>query len=148
MTSAPPAAHVVLRGRRRTRLRFTGRRGEEGFLDGLASKLSALPGVANVQTYPLTGSILIVHSAAPASILDDATGAGLFMIPDEGHESGPPFDKGLASAAAPLLVAGALSALAAAQLLRGRVLPPAVTLAWYAATLALPTLIVRPRERG
>jgi hypothetical protein len=141
-----PAAHVVHQGRRRTRLRFAGRRGDEAFLRRLVDRLSALPDVTHVQAYPVTGSVLILHSAPSTALLDRAASAGLFKMAGARDGSLPQLDMRSAAMTVPLVAAGVLSAFAVSQLLRGRVLPPAVTLAWYAATLALPVLFAEARK--
>jgi hypothetical protein len=146
MDDRPPTARVARQGRRRLRLRFAERRGDDGYLNWLVVQLSALPDVTHVQAHPLTGSILILHSSDSASVLDSAAGAGQFTIAAEEHEPGPLLDREVASVAVPLAAAGILSAFAVWQLLRGRVLPPAVTLGWYAATLALPLLLAETKK--
>jgi len=146
MSDKLPEAHVARRGRRRLRLRFVERRDDEGFLNWLVVQLSALPDVTQVRADPLTGSILILHSGDPAAILESAAGAGQFVIAGDEHGSKPLLDREAARLAVPLAAAGILSAFAVWQLLRGRVLPPAVTLGWYAATLALPLLLAETKK--
>lgn len=146
MGDRPPTARVARQGWRRTRLRFVERRGDEAFLNWLIVQLSALPDVTHVEAHALTGSVLILHDGASASVLDNATSAGLFTISGEYDEPRAQLDMEAASVAAPLVAAGLLSAFAIWQLLRGRVLPPAVTLAWYASTLALPLLLAETKK--
>jgi hypothetical protein len=141
-----PAACVAYQGRGRTRLRFPGLRGDEAFLNNLVVRLSGLPNVTHVDTHLLTGSVLILHGGVSAAIVDSAVAAKLFTTGGEGDESRLQIDSGAAAVAAPLMAAGVLAAFAAWQLLRGRVLPPAVTLAWYAATLAFPLLLAETRK--
>jgi hypothetical protein len=140
----PPAARIVRQGQQRTRLRLAQRRGDESFLNWLAVQLSTLPGVTHASAHALTGSVLILHNGDPGAILDRAVGEGLFAITRD--EPKAELDMAAARVAVPVATAGLLAALAVWQLLRGRALPPAVTLAWYAATLALPMLLAETKK--
>lgn len=116
----------------RARLRVSDRRGDGAFFASVATGLSSLPGVYKVDVRPLTGSILIQHGAPLERIGAAAQEARLFTV-----ENGPPI-----SPAAPAVTIDPKTALAVGfgvfafwQLTQGRVLPPAVTLLWYAARL-------------
>jgi hypothetical protein len=82
----------------------------------------------------LTGSIVVRHRGAWPQIAELA--AGIIELV-EAEESLPP-----AAARLPAILSLGLGALAVLQLFRGQVLPPAVTLLWYASTLAAG----RPKE--
>lgn len=136
------------------RLRIPSRRRDTQFFTRLVSALRAGPATHDVSVNPTTGSILItdIGDLSLDSVLRDAQAQGLFTLPDrqakrvaetliEGarrlnevvrRASGDRID--LRELVAVSFIGGA-----AYQLLRREVLPPASTLAWYAAAiLALP----------
>jgi hypothetical protein len=129
-----PAAEVLHSIDGRTRLRVPSRAGEVPFFSALADTLAALDGVMSVRARPLTGSVLVTHDGAFADIAARAEAANLFVIgeaaaPSAGHRR-------FELAPAPAVGALAMGALGVVQLLQQRVLPPAITLFWYALTLA------------
>ncbi len=118
----------------RLRLRLPALRGDAAGLAALAEALAALPGVAAVQPFPTTGSLLLLHAGEGQAVLDRAGAAGLLVLRDANPPApGPALPPGAA-----LPAAGALAAvgLAAVQLLRKQALPPALTLGFYALRLA------------
>ena len=138
MPSEPPAARVVHRVPGRLRLRIEGKRGDREWFDEAAAGLAMLRGVEAVATSPRTSSLLLRHCRPAEEVLADAAVRGLFTLPDEATAG--------ASAAARLQAAAgglgaseglaALLALAALrQVWRGNIMPPAVTLLAYAATV-------------
>jgi hypothetical protein len=131
MLSALPRAHVAHASGGRTRLRVPERRGDAEFFAALAARLAELEGVHDVRARALTAGLLIEHEGAFEPIAEQARGAGLFVLEE------PSADEEPAGPALPAL-AGVFGALALLQLLRSRVLPPAITLLWYAASLAHP----------
>jgi hypothetical protein len=98
----------------------------------VATGLSTIAGVYNVQVRPLTGSLLIQHGPPLARIGAAAQGARLFVLGSGGSVPRPD----PAATIDPKIVVGlGLAALGLWQLTEGKILPPAITLAWYAASL-------------
>jgi hypothetical protein len=120
----------------RVRLRFAGKRGDAAFLTACADEIRTLPGVRSVETGATACSLLILHEGPFEPIGLEAVSRGLFVLGDEQPE--PSADVAALAAAVPpmLAAAGGLGALALLQLSRGAILPPAITLLWYAASLA------------
>lgn len=122
----------------RTRLRIAVRRGDTAFFDALAAGLAAHPGITAVTVTALTGSVLVRHCADFEEIAAVAEKAGLFRLAGAASPQIPP-----APVEAPrlgidpkLAIAALLGAIALWQLGHGKVLPPALTLLWYATRLA------------
>jgi hypothetical protein len=142
MTEALPLAEVVHAIAGRARLRIADRCGDQAFLAAIATSLSAMPGVHRVDVRPLTGSVLIRHSGPLARIAAAAKAARLFTLTDQPTAPPPPtiaFDP-------KMIVGGGLGLAALWQLARGRVLPPALTLAWYSAALTGLISVARAAE--
>jgi hypothetical protein len=132
MPDALPVAEVVHAMEGRTRLRIAARRGDTAFFASVATGLSTIAGVHHADVRPLTGSILLQHGLPVADIAAAAERAGLFKIAD-GAAMPPTQD---AARIDPKWVIGAgLGVVAIWQLTQGRILPPAITLAWYGAHL-------------
>jgi hypothetical protein len=130
--SSSAVARLVSSAPGRTRLRFDAQRGDASFFDALAEALVSLDGVQSVQTRALTGSVLVTYAGAWDGVASAAGEEGLFALAPEGAA---PLAR--AREVQPAAVAGALfGALGVYQLFANRVLPPALTLFWYAATLA------------
>ncbi|HET6377806.1 MAG TPA: hypothetical protein VFG05_05795 [Methylocella sp.] len=134
MNNALPMAETahVIPGR--TRLRIAAQRGNAAFFESAAAILRAIPGVSKAEGRPLTGSLVIHHDAPLSLIVAAALEKRLFAVAEKNPAPAPewpelPLD--LRSAARI-----ALGLLAFWQFIEGRVLPPALTLAWYAARLA------------
>lgn len=124
-------AHVMAG---RTRLRIAALRGNAAFFESASAILSALPGVCKAEGRPLTGSLVIHHDAPLSLVVEAALEKRLFAVAEKGRAAAPerpelPLDLRAAARIA-------LGLLAFWQFLEGRVLPPALTLAWYAARLA------------
>jgi hypothetical protein len=144
MPAEPPAAHVVHRLPGRLRLRVAAKRGDEAWFDEAATTLAMLPGVVHVAASPRTASVKLRHEGAPDAVLSAAADRGLFvLVEDDGAGEGSPAER-LRAAAGGVWPSGsraseglaAVLALAALrQLWRGDILPPAVTLVAYAATV-------------
>jgi Heavy metal associated domain 2 len=132
MADTLPIAELVHAMQGRTRLRIAARRGDAVFFASVATGLSTIPGVHKVEVRPLTGSLVIEHSPPLARIAKVAEEARLFELARV--ENPPP-----ATPAMPfepkIMVAVGLGVFALSQLARGHILPPAITLAWYAANL-------------
>lgn len=134
MPDSLPLAELVHAMPGRARLRIAEKRGDAAFFSAIALRISALPGVLQVDARPLTGSIVIEHGPPIAQIAARAAEARLFTLVETPTEEpaawpAPPIEPRLAAA-------GVLGLIAVWQLLRGRLFPPALTAAWYAAHLA------------
>lgn len=133
-----PAAHVVHRVPGRLRLRIDGKRGDQAWFDEAATTLAMLAGVEEVATSPRTSSIMLRHSRTAEDVLAAAVARGLFQLTDADLAEGSAADR-LRAAAASLSASEGLALVltlaALRQLWRGQILPPAVTLLAYAATV-------------
>jgi hypothetical protein len=122
----------------RARLRIASRRGDTAFLAEAATGLSAIMGVHKVEVRPLTGSILVHHGPSLARIGEAAAKAGLFEIAEPASAAVPPASRQWATLPADPRIAAAigLGLVTLWQLSKGKLLPPALTLAWYTAHVA------------
>ena len=138
MPPEPPTAHVVHRLPGRLRLRIEGKRGDQAWFDEAATTLAMLAGVEEVATSPRTSSIMLRHSRAAEDVLAAAVARGLFQLADADLAEGSAAER-LRAAAAGLTASEGLALVltlaALRQLWRGQILPPAVTLLAYAATV-------------
>lgn len=124
----PPPARLtsVAPGRVRLNLGSAGR--DPARATALARDALLLPGVVSAVANPLTGSLLLRFRGEAEPVFAAAARQGLFRVATTGQRPAAP------ARAAPI-AAVALGLLAAVQALRGAVLPPAVTLLWYAASI-------------
>lgn len=124
-----PRAEIVHSMPGRARLRIADRRGDAAFFASLATALSTIAGVYKVDVTPFTGSVLIQHRGPLARIGIAARDAGLFAVGDAPPESSQApsiaFDP-------KLLLLFAFVGAAFWQMSRYKILPPAITLLWYA----------------
>jgi hypothetical protein len=132
MSRELPAAEVAHAMPGRTRIRLPHHRGDAAFFASVASGLSSLPGVLGVETRPLTGSVLIGHFSPLDDLGDAARRAGLFELRPEPVSAAA---KATVDFDPRLVVALALAALALWQISREKIIPPALTLLWYASHL-------------
>lgn len=116
----------------RSRLRIADRRGDAAFFASLATALSGIPGVHKVDVTPLTGSVLIQHGGPLSNIGSKARNARLFSI---GEAPGARVEASAFEFDPKLLLAFALVGGALWQMSREKILPPAITLLWYALQL-------------
>lgn len=125
----PPLARLasVAPGRVRLNLGPAGR--DPARAAALARETVLLPGVVSAAANPLTGSLLLRFRGEAGTVFAAAARQGLFRVDTTPQRPAAP------ARAAPI-AAAALGLLAAVQALRGAILPPAVTLLWYAASLA------------
>ena len=132
MAESLPIAEIAHAMRGRTRLRIAGRRGDAVFFASVATGLSTIAGVRKVLVRPLTASVLIQHGPPLERITAAAQEARLFRLANPGTI--PRLTE--AYTIDPKMVVGlVLGALAIWRLTEGKILPQAVTLAWYAANL-------------
>lgn len=134
MSADLPAAEIAHAMPGRTRLRIEERRGDATFFASIASSLSSLPGVRDVQVRPLTGSVLVEHWGPLEKLSLAARDLGLFAVGEAPvtPEPTPETEVGLDPK---LLVGLGLAGLAMWQMSREKVAPPALTLLWYASNL-------------
>lgn len=145
MVETIPTALVVHAMPNRTRLRIPSRRGEPVFFASLATSLAAMPGIQRVAVQPVTGSILLEHTKPLPKLLQAVEEAKLFRLSEPMRQA----ERSEPVALDPKLLVGlGMGAFALWQLTRGRILPPAVTLGWYAATLAGFFVSVEATEGG
>ncbi len=146
-----PTAHVVHRLRSRLRLKVPDKCRDADWLTKAATHLKQVPGVKQVDVRVPSGSLLIHHRTDPGLEQRLAT-TGLFHITGESIASPPVLDPimdgisrshrrlerrtgGRANLPTVLIVLLVLAAFV--QTLRGQIMPPAVSLLWYAASLAI-----------
>ena len=127
-----PIAEIVHAMRGRARLRIAARLGDTPFFAALATGLATIPGVYKVDVRPFTGSVVVDHGPPLARIGEAARAAHLFALGGPVAPPPPP----LQLPVDPKIIVGiGLGLFALWQLTQGRILPPAVTLGWYAAAL-------------
>lgn len=169
MPAPRPAAEAVARAAvvhalpGRVRLRFAMRRGDAAWFEVLADRLRAYPEVTAVTISPASAGVLVHHLGSLAQLTAEAERNGLFLV--ERLEVEPPDTvgelRGKVAAfgrwmdmttgdggVVPAVVFVMLVVGGVAQLARGNVLAPAVTLFWYAATLALAARTARGIKDG
>lgn len=127
-----PLAQVAHAMPGRARLRIADRRGDAAYFAAVSKALSAIAGVRAVEAAPMTGSILIQHSGPLARIGVAAQEAQLFVV---GEAPAAARETAEFSLDPKIVAALALFAAALWQMSRERVLPPAITLLWYASRL-------------
>jgi hypothetical protein len=147
-----PKAHVAHASRGRVRLRLQGARGRPQRLEQVRRKLTELDGVDHVHINPDTGSVLVQGSVGIEALGRFAMQSGLFALEGEMPELKPVLDEVMTHAATAdaelkRLTGGridlasavvlSLAGLALVQLIRGEIAAPALTVLWYAASLAL-----------
>ena len=132
MADRLPIAEIMHLMPGRARLRIVERRGDGAFFASVATGLSTIKGVQKVEVQPFTGSILIQHRSSLECISTAAREARLFQLGDgQGDRATTP-----AQAINPRVLVGlGLGSLAIWQLTKGKIMPPAITLAWYASNL-------------
>jgi hypothetical protein len=133
MNSKLPFAQIVHAMAGRTRLRIESRRGDDAFFASIATGLSTLQGISHVDVRPLTGGVLIQHHLPLAQVAEAAARARLFTLGSSDTERS---HRRTAVPDPRAIIAIGLGASALLQLMRGRILPPAITLALYAATIS------------
>jgi hypothetical protein len=140
MVDALPRAEIIHAMPGRVRLRIAARRGDTVFFASVATGLAAIAGVQKVEVRPLTGSILIHHGAPLAQVGAAARKARLFVISEAAPAPLWPPPKWPVLPPLPIdprmAAAFGLGLAAIWQAIQGRVLPPALTAAWYAAHLS------------
>jgi hypothetical protein len=132
-------------------MRISAERNNEQFFVQAHESLKRCEGVSKVETNPITGSILILHSSSIEKIKDFAEREALFVIQTPNNSAAPPLFEQISTGLKSLdtrvadMTSGqingkevALSGLllaAAYQLVKGNFWPAGGTLVWYALTL-------------
>ena len=70
MFDLPQDAYVNHLSPGRLRVKIPSRKGDEIFFSSLKGQLSNLPGLENIETNPVTGSILLIHSLDSKAVTD------------------------------------------------------------------------------
>lgn len=169
MPAPRPAAEAVARATvvhalpGRARLRIAARRGNAAWFQDLADRLRAYPEVTAVTISPASAGLLVHHLGSLSQVTEEAERNGLFLVerldaesPDTATELrgkmaafGRWMDMTTGDGGAvPAVVFVMLVVGGVTQLARGNVLAPAVTLFWYAATLALAARTARGKKDG
>ncbi len=117
----------------RTRLRLAGSGTDIIALAVAATRLRKAKGVRSVEPRPVTGSLVVLHEGEFAAVAGCMPGLGLALSASaEARRPAAPrigrIEPGTAGAIG-------LAALALVQMRRGNLLPPALTLAWYAGSV-------------
>jgi hypothetical protein len=133
MAEPLPFARIVHAIPNRTRLRISSRRGDTVFFASIATALAAMPGIRQVSVQAVTGSVLIEHSKPLPKLQDAIAEARLFRI--SAAELPPQRPSEPAVLDARIFMGLGMAAFAILQFSRGTILPPALTLGWYAASL-------------
>jgi hypothetical protein len=125
----PPLARVASHAPGRVRLRLAAHRGDAAFFSAVSAAALMLPGVTAAAANPETAGLLLRFRGDLATVLNAAAREGLFTVaaPSRAPESRAARAEGLGG----LLLGG----LALVQMTRGVILPPALTLLWYAGSL-------------
>jgi hypothetical protein len=131
----------------RARVRIAERRGDAAFFERVSQSLGRSQGVMRCEANPITGSVLIEHTAPLAQVLGLAQAQELFrvdrlepgLVPGqvraaEGLERIDADVRQLTRGEVDLrtVALAILIGMGVVQLIRGNVLAPAVTLFWYA----------------
>jgi hypothetical protein len=132
MAAGIPTAEILHTIDGRTRLRFA-LQADASDLAALAGRLLEIEGVIAVRARPLIGTVLVIHEGPFAPIATRAKSGNLFVLAAQPSGLGR---SAMSPGAFPAAGAVAMGAIGVFQLFQERVLPPAVTLFWYALTLA------------
>lgn len=131
-------------------------RRQSAYFLSLEQRLSGCPGVSALETNPVTGSVLVMHTSSIAAIAEYAEHKDLFRIeaiPSARIPAQAPFtvavaekftafDKEVSKLSGggldvPSLAFLAFVGMAVNQMREGHTIPPAITLLWYAASVLL-----------
>jgi hypothetical protein len=135
MPERAPQAEVAHAIAGRTRLRFREHAGDAVALTAIATRLGDLEGVDTVSIRALNGTVVMTHDGHFDEYAARAARAGMLEIIATEHGQGEVGEVPAALGSPPALVAFAFGALALFQISEKRILPPAITLFWYATEL-------------
>lgn len=138
--SSIPVAQPFHHIRGRVRLRFPGQLGQREFFASLQEGARGIPGVVDAAANGWSGTLLLTYQGRFEDVARQARAAGLFAVDAETVGMGrpkQPTSRGIAAPDRERTVWFALMAvLGAVQMFRGSLLPPAMTLFWYALRLS------------
>jgi hypothetical protein len=130
----PADALVVSSLPSRLRLRVPARCGNRSYFEETLARVERVANVVSASANPTTGSLLVTYRGPFEELAAALEAADLFVIERGEPETSHRLDDAKTTGA--LALAGAFAALGLMQLGRRRALPPALTLMWYAASLA------------
>jgi hypothetical protein len=152
-------AYVKHVGHHRVRLQLPGARGRPQHLEQVRRRLAEVEGVERVTVNPDTGSVLVSGPVEVSALQRFALDCELFELEGAAPELKPVLDElaghfneidgklkeisGGRLDLASTVVLG-LGTVAVVQLIRGQIGAPALTLLWYAASLAMMARVARP----
>ena len=131
-----PRATVIHAGDGRSRLRIASRRDDVVFFASVAAGLSAVRGVRDVKTTPLTGSILIFHDASLSSIAKEAEKRRLFSLVEDAPASGETYPAPPLPISPRIAAAAGLGLIALWQIYREKYFPSALSVIMHAIVVA------------
>ncbi|MCU0895886.1 MAG: hypothetical protein MUC55_00110 [Burkholderiales bacterium] len=135
MPERAPRAELAHAIEGRTRLRFPEHAGNTGALTAIATRLGDLEGVDTVSIRAISGTVVMTHDGHFDEYADRAARAGMLELIEPVPAAEPDALPVPASIPATALAAGAFAALGLFQIGEKRILPPALTLLWYATEL-------------
>jgi hypothetical protein len=135
MPERAPRAEVAHAIEGRTRLRFREHAGDAVALTAIATRLGELEGVDTVSIRALNGTVVMTHDGHFDEYAARAMSAGMLEIVEVAHAAGGIGPVPAALKSPPAFAALAFGALGLFQVAEKRVLPPAITLFWYATEL-------------
>ncbi len=131
----------------RTRWRIPAKKADSAYFRDLERRLGAMPDVIRVEAHPRTASVVVRHHGEASALARRAEQEELFTqlgrepsaraMRDDWNDRIERAERWMTRSTGgrldlPMALALLLAASASVQLLRGRVAPPAATLAWYA----------------
>jgi Heavy metal associated domain 2 len=154
-----PTGRVMHQMQGRLRFRIADKQRDQMYFDRVRQTLAQCDGVESVTVNPLAGSALVVGTAAAGEVIRFAEQTELFVtvqdrqvpLSDRVSDEVGRLDKRLRAATGGQLdvttiTAGGLLAAALWQTTRRRVLPEALTIAWYVASLMARPLTLRVQQ--
>lgn len=146
-----PKAYISHQIQGRTRIHVPAKKQDHAFFEHCRHALKQLEGIDEVEANPLTGSLLVLATAAVADIIEHARSSGLFDVAERGvaestvlhrvaHRVRHAEDRIFALSSGHLdidsMILIGFGGLSLIQLLRKKISPPALTMLWYAYGLA------------
>ena len=149
-----PDAHISHRAGQRLRIRIPMKKGDVAYFSLVKQTFSELEGIVSLETNHLTGSVLVIHTIDPATVVDYGVRHGLFALAAPLAHRSRPFSRTIAEDFVnldrrvrgftggqldiPTLAFLTLVGVGAFQISRGRFAAPAwYTAFWYAMNIFL-----------
>jgi hypothetical protein len=136
MPERAPRAEVAHAIEGRTRLLFREHAGDAAALTAIATRIGELEGVDTVSIRTLRGTVVMTHDGHFDEYAERAARAGIFDVVEPDADLAEVEDVLPVLKSMPGIGALAFGALGLVQVAEKRLLPPAVTLFWYAMELA------------